>query len=146
MGTTVWAVLAGTALLAAGLVLAVRRAHRAADRPVPRIDRGRTYTATVRGIRPPDDGGGTGLVLVEYEDADGERRRAGLADMIHDSWLDRFHEGSEWQVYAYAPPGPRVVLASVHDEVWRCGWNLDGVRIGAESGPLEPGPGSPFRR
>ncbi|WP_158645492.1 hypothetical protein [Stackebrandtia albiflava] len=30
------------------------------------------------------------------------------------------------------------------DEVVRYGFNLDGVRLGGESGPVRTGPGSPF--
>lgn len=145
MSTTAWLVVSGAGAFVLGMTLMIRHAYRNVDRPVPSIDRSRTYTATVRYVRPPDDGGGTGVVMVDYEDADGETRRAGLGDVIHDSWIDRFEEGSRWQVHAYDPPGPRVVLTEVHDEVWRCGWNLDGVHIGGQSGPVDPGPGSPFR-
>ncbi|MGO2095977.1 MAG: hypothetical protein ACTH2J_02285 [Candidatus Microbacterium stercoravium] len=34
----------------------------------------------------------------------------------------------------------------MHDDVWHNGYKLDGVRLGGESGPVTPGPGSPFLR
>lgn len=52
-------------------------------------------------------------------------------------------------VYAFRDPelaDSVVFLTEAHDEVWRSGWKLDGVRIGGEGGPVKPGPGSPFLR
>lgn len=82
-------------------------------------------------------------VRVEYTDADGETRRSHLAHVIDDLWLARFVVGSVWQIYPFLPATTRVVLTEAHDEVWRCGWNLDGVHIGSQSGPVDVGPGSP---
>lgn len=76
--------------------------------------------------------------------AAGETRPACLADVIDDSWLDRFTPGSSRQIYPYTPATTRVVLTEAQDEAWRCGWNLDGVYLGGQSGPVDREPGSPF--
>ena len=119
---------------------------RATRGPLPALDRTpRTAEVTLHA----DDGDGGQILLVEYRDKDGKGRDAQLADMIHDSWEDRFVPGSQWQVYAFRDPalGDTVVfLTEAHNDVWRNGWKLDGVRIGGESGPVKPGPGSPFLR
>lgn len=60
-----------------------------------------------------------------------------------------FAPGTAWQVYAFRDPALSdavVMLTEVHDDVWRNGYKLDGVRLGGESGPVTPGPGSPFLR
>src|SRR5690606_14648662 len=86
-------------------------------------------------------------LLLQYAGADGEAHNAQLADYIDDDWDEAFAPGSEWQVYAFRDPGLSdtvVFLTEAHDEVWRSGYVLDGVRIGGESGPVKRAPGSPF--
>lgn len=144
MNAMTWLVIAGVAGLVLATVLLLRHAQDAAKRPVPVIDRSVSYTATVHHHELGDIESGSVIVMVEYEDADGQTRRAGLADVIHHSWIDRFEPGTQWQVYAYTVPGPRVVLTEAHEDVWRSGWNLDGVHHGGSRGPVGPGPGSPF--
>lgn len=86
-------------------------------------------------------------ITVRYRGADREEYDAELADLIDDSWLGEFTPGTTWQVHAFADPelaNSVVFLTEVHDDVWRDGYKLNGVRLGGESGPLRPGPGSPF--
>ncbi|UOQ57025.1 hypothetical protein MUN78_15385 [Leucobacter allii] len=141
-----WIVIALVALFVIGMPLLIRRAIRDQDRPIPLIDRSRAYPATV--IRAFDTSGAETAepnVRVAYVDADGEARERYLADVIDDSWLDRFAPGSVWWIHAYSPETTRVVLTEAHEEVWRCGWNVDGVHgLGGSSGPVDVGPGSPF--
>ncbi|MFB8765853.1 hypothetical protein [Nocardiopsis alba] len=107
---------------------------RTTSAPLPALDRS-PRTGTVTSIHTSDE---TEIVMVEYVDPAGERHTAGLADLVHDSWMDRFVLGSRWQVYVFREPGPRVFLAEAHDDVVRRGYNLDGVRLGGESGPVHP--------
>ncbi|GAA2096395.1 hypothetical protein GCM10009801_65920 [Streptomyces albiaxialis] len=39
-----------------------------------------------------------------------------------------------------------MLLTEAHEDVVRRGYEFDGVRIGAGSGPVPVGPGSPFLR
>ncbi|WP_449276725.1 hypothetical protein [Leucobacter sp. GX24907] len=114
--------------------------------PLPALDRTpRTARVTLRA----DDADGGQTILLEYRDADRGAHDAQLADVIHESWEYRFAPGTRWQVYAFRDPelaDSVVFLTEAHDEVWRSGWKLDGVRIGGEGGPVKPGPGSPFLR
>jgi len=140
-----WAVAAVGVLFAVGMPLLIWRAMRKRDRPIPLIDRSRAYPATVVGTYDTSDSEtAEANVKVEYVDAEGATRQTYLADVIDDSWLDRFRPGSVWKIYPYSPESTRVVLTEAHDEVWRCGWNLDGVYMGGQSGPVDRGPGSPF--
>lgn len=96
-----------------------------------------------------DDADGRQSLSLRYQSADGEEHDAELADLIHDSHRDRFAPGTTWQVYAFRDPelaNTVIFLTEVHDDVWRNGYKLDGVRLGGEGGPLKPGPGSPFLR
>lgn len=118
---------------------------RATRGPLPALDR-TPRTATV--ILSADDGEGHTLLL-QYTGADGEPHNAQLADYPDEIWFDEFVPGSIWQVFTFRDPDLTdsvVFLTEAHDEVWRAGYVLDGVRIGGESGPLKPGPGSPFLR
>ncbi|MFD0557079.1 hypothetical protein FB566_2334 [Stackebrandtia endophytica] len=97
----------------------------------------------------PDDQAeaNTRIVGVEYVAGDGRSYRATLADLIHCSWIDEFTVGSRWQIYAFRAPDLAesvVFLTEVHDDVWRSGYCLDGVRLPGETGLSAPGPGSPF--
>ena len=113
---------------------------RATSKPLPALDR-TPRTATVLYLFDEND---SDAVMVSYVGADGETHEAGLADLVHESSLDRFVPGSQWQVYAFRDPQPRVLLTEAHDDVVRHGYSLSGIRIGAESGPVKVGPGSPF--
>lgn len=110
------------------------------SQPLPPLDRV-ARTATVLYLFDEND---SDAVMVSYVDAHGQTRQAGLADLIHESWLDRFTPGSTWQVYAFRDPQPRVLLTEAHEDVVRCGYTLSGIRLGGESGPVRIGPGSPF--
>ncbi|GAA4672926.1 hypothetical protein [Gordonia humi] len=93
------------------------------------------------------DADGRQSIALRYQGVDGEEHDAELADMIDDSWLDRFAPGTIWQVYAFRDPmlaTSVLFLTEAHDDVWRNGYKLDGVRLGGEGGPVRPGPGSPF--
>lgn len=140
-----WAVVAVSTLFVIGMPLLIWCAIRNQDRPIPLIDRSRAYPATVIGAYDTSLAESAEVnVKVEYVDAMGETRRVFLADVIDDSWIDSFAPGSIWQIYPYVPAGPRVVLTEAHDDVGRCGWNLDGVYSGGQSGPVDAGSGSPF--
>lgn len=120
--------------------------HRATRGPLPALDR---TPRTARVVLNADDADGGQTILVEYRGADGVMHSAQLADIIEGSHQDRFTPNSCWQVYAFrdvAHADTVVFLTQTHDDVWRAGWKLDGVRIGGESGPIKPGPGSPFLR
>jgi len=116
------------------------------DIPLPALDRTpRTAHVTFN----TEDSEGTQDISVRYRGADGKRHHAELADVIDDSWVERFAPGTKWQVYAFRDPklaNILVFLTEEHDEVWRSGYKLNGIRLGAESGPVTPGPGSPFFR
>ena len=145
MTWTPWAVVLLSVLFVAGMPLIIWRAVRTQDRPRPMIDRSHAYAAKV--IATYDTSWSESAeanVKVEYVDAEGVTQQTHLADVIDRSWLDRFTPGSTWQIYPYYPATTRVVLTEAHDDVWRCGYNLDGVHIGGQSGPVDVGPGSPF--
>lgn len=140
-----WAGAVVGVLFVVGMPMLIWRAIRNRDRPIPLIDRSRAYPARV--VDTYDTSASETAetnVRVEYLDSAGATRLTYLADVIDDSWLDRFTPGSIWQIYPYSPESTRVVLTEAHDEVWRCGWNLDGVYIGGQSGPVDVGPGPPF--
>lgn len=114
--------------------------------PLPALDR---HPRTARVLVNEDDSEGGQILTLRYRGADGCEHDAELADRILDSWRDRFVPDSTWQVYAFRDPDLAnvvVFLTEVHDEIWRQGYKLDGVRLGGESGPVKPGPGSPFLR
>lgn len=135
---------AGSIAFTAVAVLGMRMQTR---RPLPALDR-TARSAQVLFIADDSEGGQS--IRVRYVGADGEKHDAELADVIDDSWTDRFTPGSTWQIYAFTDPALAesvVFLTERHDEVWRSGYKLDGVRLGGESGPVHPvGPGSPFFR
>lgn len=142
----VWAfvVLGAGAMLCVGLVMWGLKLQTSG--PLPALDK-TPRTATITMVADDADGGET--VAVRYRGADGERHDAELADLIDDSWLDRFSPGSTWQIYAFRDArlaDAVVFLTEAHDDVWRDGYRLNGVRMGGEGGPLTPGPGSPFLR
>ncbi|GAB3616396.1 hypothetical protein GCM10027416_09530 [Okibacterium endophyticum] len=119
--------------------------HRATRGPLPALDR---TPRTARVILSADDGEGH-TILLKYRGVDGCKHSAQLADHPDENWIDRFAPGSTWQVYAFRDPDLAdsvVFLTEAHNDVWRAGYVLDGVRIGGEGGPLEPAPGSPFLR
>lgn len=118
----------------------------AAKAPLPALDR---MPLTARVVLLTDNADDGQCILVEYRDARGEGHDAQLADLIDDSWEDRFAPGTTWQVYAFRDPALAdsvVFLTEAHEDVWRDGYKLDGVRLGGEGGPVTPGPGSPFLR
>lgn len=115
-------------------------------RPLPALDR---TPRSARVILNAEDSEGAQTIAVRYRGVDGKKHDADLADLIDDSWLGEFTPGTTWQVYAFRDPqlaGTIVFLAEAHDDVWRDGYKLDGVRLGGEGGPITPGPGSPFLR
>lgn len=141
-----WIVIGIGAVGAAATALGLSRMLRAARGPLPALDR---TPRTARVVLRSDDADGGQTILVEYRDDHGQGHDAQLADIIHESSEARFAPGSNWQVYAFRDPALAdsiVFLAEAHDDIWRDGWKLDGVRIGGESGPVAPGPGSPFLR
>ncbi|UED86288.1 hypothetical protein [Streptomyces profundus] len=141
----VWALIAVGALAAVLMVRMLAHLRRATRGPLPALDR-TPRTATV--VLNADNGEGHTLLL-RYTGADGGPHSAQLADSPDDTWVDAFTPGSTWQVYTFRDPelaDSVVFLTEAHDEVWRDGYVLDGVRIGGEGGPLTPGPGSPFLR
>ncbi|MFD5225585.1 hypothetical protein ACFWHT_08195 [Microbacterium sp. NPDC058342] len=116
------------------------------SRPLPALDR---TPRSARVILASEDSEGAQTIAVRYRGVDGKKHDADLADLIDDSWLDRFAPDSTWQVYAFRNPqlaNAVVFLTEAHDDVWRDGYKLDGVRLGGEGGPVRPGPGSPFLR
>lgn len=141
-----WVVIGVLALCAAASIPAFVRMFRMTRGPLPSLDR---TTRTARVVLHADDADGGRTILVAYRDAAGDRRTAQLADIVHESSDARFSPGSHWEVYAFRDlelADSVVFLTEAHDDVWRDGYRLDGVRIGGETGPLKPGPGSPFLR
>lgn len=141
-----WIVVAMGALSVLSMIPTFVWMFRATRGPLPALDR---TPRTARVTLHADDADGGQTVLVEYCGADGEAHDALLADIVHESSQHRFVPGSRWQVYTFHAPGLAdtvVFLTEAHDDVWRDGWKLDGVRIGGEGGPVTPGPGSPFLR
>lgn len=134
--------------IAAGLfsVLAFLGMRLQLRQPLPTLDKS---SRSARVTLNTEDFEGMQTIAVRYTGTDGENHDAELADLIDDSWLDRFAPGSVWQVYAFRDANLAdsvVFLTEDHDEVWRNGYKLNGVRFGAENGPIKPGPGSPFLR
>lgn len=84
------------------------------------------------------------LVTVSV-DIDGQAVETMIADIVAGESLDRFTVGSVWTVYAFEDPAAlnndpertRVILAEVHDDVLRAGYDL-----GFHCLHNEPGPGS----
>lgn len=116
------------------------------SRPLPALDRTPRIAKVV--FNAEDSEGGQ-ILTVRYRGVDGDTHDAELADLIDDAWLGKFTQGTTWQVYAFQDPklaDTVVFLTEDHDDVWRDGYKLDGVRLGGESGPVKPGPGSPFFR
>lgn len=140
-----WGGIGAGVLTAALLVHMFIKLRKATRGPLPALDR---TPRTARVVLNADDGEGHTLLL-RYRGVDGHTHSAQLADYPDETWIDRFTPGSTWQVYAFRDPelaDSVVFLTEVHDEVWRAGYVLDGVRIGGEGGPLKPAPGSPFLR
>lgn len=114
--------------------------------PLPALDR---TSRAARVLFNTDDAEGAQSITVQYSGADGDEHEAELADLIDDSWRDRFAPGTTWQVYAFRDSNLAdavVLLTEEHEDVWRDGYKLNGIRLGGEGGPLKPGPGSPFLR
>ncbi|MFI6346409.1 hypothetical protein [Streptomyces sp. NPDC050560] len=116
-------------------------------RPLPALDR---TPRSARVLFNTDDAEGEQDITLRYRGIDGKDHDPALADLIDDSWRDRFAPGTTWQVYAFGDPklaDTVVFLTEAHDDIWRKGYKLNGVRLGGESGPVTPpGPGSPFFR
>ncbi|MFD0557072.1 hypothetical protein FB566_2327 [Stackebrandtia endophytica] len=127
-------------------VMPSRRQRWAMNRVLPALDR-TPRVGRVVGVRT---GGAERPLLtydIEYTGVDGRAYRAQLADEIDVLWRRHFKVGSRWQVVAHQDPmlaETRVFLAEAHDEVWRCGFVLDGVHIRFPEGDWQRGPGSPF--
>ncbi|GAA4922965.1 hypothetical protein LX16_5074 [Stackebrandtia albiflava] len=75
-------------------------------------------------------------------DIDGETLQAAIADIVHESCLDRFAPGTTWSVYAFKDPhvfdhdhGSRVILTESHDDVVRAGYDLGSLTMHNDSGP-----------
>ncbi|OFV76951.1 hypothetical protein [Rhodococcus erythropolis] len=136
----------GIAVLTAALLIYMFISlHRATRGPLPALDR---TPRTARAVLSVDDSEGH-TILLRYRGVDGHRHSAQLADYPDETWIDKFAPGSTWQVYSFRDPDLAesvVFLTEAHDDVWRAGYVLDGVRIGGEGGPLKPAPGSPFLR
>src|SRR5690606_3461521 len=64
-----------------------------------------------------------------------------LADNITGEDRDKFSRGSTWQVHEFCRSRARVVLTAAHDDLWREGYELSGLRLGSEY-IGEPGYGS----
>lgn len=114
--------------------------------PLPVLDR---TSRNAQVVANTDDADGGQSITVQYRGVDGEQHEAELAELIDDSWRKRFSPGTTWQVYAFrdaALADTVVFLTEDHEDVWRDGYKLNGVRMGAEGGPVQPGPGSPFLR
>jgi len=141
-----WGVLipvGGTALSLGLVALGMRMMSKG---PLPALDR---TPRTAKVMFNVDDAEGGQDITVRYLGADGEEHDADLADVIDDDWEDRFKPGTTWQIYAFRDPTLAtsvVFLTEQHEDVWRKGYNLGGVRLGGESGPVTRGPGSPFLR
>ena len=91
--------------------------------------------------RPGGDEPDTAGLLVET--ADGQHS-ARLIDVIDESEWGRFAVGSRWWVYVFPSVPGRALLTEAHEDVLRCGYQLHGVRIGAEASYRTPMPGSPL--
>ncbi|WP_097865913.1 hypothetical protein [Streptomyces sp. rh34] len=140
-----WTLIVLGALAAVLMIWMFVTLWRATRGPLPALDR-TPRKATV--VLSADDSDGH-TILLRYRGVDGARHTAQLADYPHGSWVDAIAPGTAWQVYAFRDPGLAdsvVFLTEAHDDVWRAGYVLDGVRIGGEGGPLKPAPGSPFLR
>ncbi|MGO2521514.1 MAG: hypothetical protein ACTH8F_15445 [Microbacterium sp.] len=150
MGWATWLMLGIGVIFVVGMPLLIWRSFVTKDEPRPLLDRSRTYQASVvfAGKSSSFDESAVANVLVEYVDAEGEAQQVWLADVIDDSWVDRFAVGSRWQIYAHDPPhpSPRVVLTEAHNDVWRSGIDMRTNRFGGglSEGVWPPGPGSPF--
>lgn len=114
--------------------------------PLPALDR---TPRSARVVSNTNDAEGAQRITVHYSGADGDEHEAELADLIDGSWRNRFAPGTTWQVYAFQNPDLAdavVFLTEEHEDVWRSGYRLNGVRLGGEGGPVARGPGSPFLR
>ncbi|WP_326698504.1 hypothetical protein OG909_14935 [Streptomyces sp. NBC_01754] len=142
----IWGGIIGGAVTVVLMIWTFVELHRRTRGPLPAIER---TPLTARVVLHAADVDGGQCLLLKYRGIDGAAYDAQLADVIHESWEDRFALGTTWQVYAFRDPGLAetvVFLTEAHEDVWRSGYKLDGVRIGGEGGPLKPGPGSPFLR
>ncbi|MFE7615056.1 hypothetical protein [Streptomyces sp. NPDC057496] len=119
----VWAPLGGLVAVMIFL-LAFRRLP-----PVHPGERTATVTGTTVVLTTEN---GDELVAVEV-DTGIERFTSLIADRVHEDHLARFAAGTRWQVLEFVGDRSRVVLASAHDDVLRTGYDLGGLRIGAES-------------
>lgn len=134
------------------MFLMVRRAEGTTRNPLPALDR-TPRTATAIGWHPApqsrirfgtDEPRGTRMIEVEYVDDTGAVRRELLADLFAGAELDPFVTGSTWQVYGFEKPHGRCLLTEAHDEIPRCGYNLDGLRVRTERQEFSPRTGSPI--
>lgn len=140
-----WTGIAGAVLTVALLTHMFIDLRRSTRGPLPALDR---TPRIARVVLNADTDEGHSLLL-KYRGVDGHKHSAQLADSPAENWIDKFAPGSTWQVYAFRDPDLAdsvVFLTETHDDVWRAGYVLDGVRIGGEGGPLKPAPGSPFLR
>lgn len=87
------------------------------------------------------------LVRVRVADNYGGRHwNSTLADLVPPQEYHRFTIGSQWSVYVFEKSRERVLLTEAHEDVLRAGYDLSGVRHGAERWPDHSGPkpGSPL--
>ena len=141
-----WAFAVPGAGAAVGTAIAILGLRLQISRPLPALDR---TPRTARVMFHGDDAEGGQSLALRYRGHDGEDHNAELADLIDESWLGRFAPGTTWLIYAFRVrklADTVVFLTEEHDDVWRNGYKLDGVRLGGESGPVRTGPGSPFFR
>ncbi|MET9915472.1 hypothetical protein ABZZ04_00060 [Streptomyces sp. NPDC006435] len=127
----VWVVLLAAVWAPLGSLVAVM-IFLLAFRRLPPVHPGeRTATVTGTTVVPTTENGDE-LVAVEV-DTGIERFTSLIADRVHEDHLARFATGTRWQVLEFVGDRSRVVLASAHDDVLRTGYDLGGLRIGAES-------------
>lgn len=55
-----------------------------------------------------------------------------IADVFEGEERDTFDRDSKWQVYEFCHSRARVVLTEAHDDLWRKGYELSGLRLGNE--------------
>lgn len=85
MSWQIWLLIGSGVILVVTVVVLARLARTTAG-PLPGLDQ-EPRTATVTSVHSADE---TDIVMVEYLDATGVPRTAGLADVIDVSWIDRF--------------------------------------------------------
>lgn len=102
-----WVVIIAFLPFAIAAPLIIWRVQATSDRPVPVIDRSRSYLATVRerGSRS-GEAGEPAAVELEYEDEDGTTHQVVVSEVPDDAMLRRFSPGSRWPIIVHAPSSP----------------------------------------